>query len=430
MPATPDDHDHASGFGAGDIDAASERIRDHVAHTPLERSARLSRLVGAEVLLKREDLQGVRSYKSRGAFNLMLQLTAAEREAGVVCASAGNHAQGFAKACHDLGISGRIFVPRTTPRQKIDRIRDFGGADVDLVQAGATYDEASAAAVEWARTSGAVNVHPFDDPRTIAGQGTVAREIHDQLGASPDVVVVPVGGGGLLAGMATYFAERSPHTTVVGVEPAGAASLAAALAAGAPVELESIDTFIDGAAVRKAGRLPFEQVGRLGVELRAVDEGRVCTEMLTLYQADGIIAEPAGALAPAAIGPAGGKATIAVEPGSTVVCVVSGGNNDISRYAEVEERSLVYEGLRHYFVVDLPQEPGALRRFLDEVLGPDDDISLFEYVKRSNRETGPAFIGVTLGAPEGLDPLLLRMDASPLDIRRVEPESPLFRIFV
>lgn len=412
------------------IDEAAERIGDHVAHTPLQPSARLSRAVGGTVLLKREDLQQVRSYKARGAFNLMLQLGDDERRAGVVCASAGNHAQGFARACNELGIAGRIFVPRTTPRQKLDRIREFGGDDVVLVQAGSTYDEASAAAAQWASTSGAVNVHPFDDARTIAGQGTVAREIHAQLGADPDVVVVPVGGGGLLAGIAAYFAERAPATTVVGVEPAGAASLAAAVAAGEPVELETIDTFVDGAAVRRAGQLPLHLVREHGVELRAVDEGRVCTEMLTLYQTEGIIAEPAGALAPAAVGAPGGKAVVAVEPGATVVCVISGGNNDISRYAEVEERSLVYEGLRHYFVVDFPQEPGALRRFLDEVLGPDDDISLFEYVKRSNRETGPAFIGVTLGAADGLDPLLARMDASRLDIRRVHPEEPLFRIFV
>lgn len=412
------------------VDAASHRLRHDVVHTPLERSARLSSLVDGEVLLKREDLQVVRSYKIRGAFNAMLQLTDEERAAGVVCASAGNHAQGFAQACSRLRVQGRIFVPRATPRQKTDQIRTFGRDMVELIIGGGSYDEASAAAEEFSRETGAVIIHPFNDERTIAGQGTVAKDLHQQLGVAPDVVVVPVGGGGLLAGIAAYFAEQAPATRVIGVEPEGAASMVAALSAGAPVELETMDRFVDGAAVRIVGQLPYDIVSRLGLEVVTVPEGRAATEMLSLYQVEGIITEPAGAMAASAIGPIGSSAPVVIESGATVVCIVSGGNNDISRYGEVVERSLIHEGLKHYFIVDFPQEPGALRRFLDEVLGPDDDITLFEYIKRSNRETGPAFVGVTLGQKEDLPGLLRRMEDSPIQIEKVSPDSALFRIFI
>ncbi len=406
---------------AADIETAAGRIAGVVTRTPLEPSPRLSALSGTNVLLKREDLQSVRSYKLRGAYNLMAQLTPVERAAGVVCASAGNHAQGVAFACRALGIAGRIYLPRTTPRQKRDRIRAHGGDLVRLTMVGATYDDAADAAAEDATRSGALPVPPFDDLRTIAGQGTVAAEILDQTVERPDVVVVPVGGGGLLAGMVTLLAERAPEVRVVGVEPAGAPSMYAALAAGGPVPLAHLDPFVDGAAVRRVGELPYRVVAEHDVEIRAVNEGAVCTEMLELYQNEGIIAEPAGALASAALSeldlPAGGR----------VVCIVSGGNNDVSRYGEILERSLVHQGLKHYFLVDFPQEPGALRRFLDEVLGPEDDITLFEYVKRNNRETGPALVGLELGAAAGLAPLLDRMAASPMDVERIEPGSAAYR---
>lgn len=415
---------------ATEVEAAAARIADSVITTPLHISERLSESTGATVYLKREDLQAVRSYKIRGAFNFMLQLTAAERARGVVCASAGNHAQGFARACNELDITGTIFVPKTTPRQKIDRIRHFGGEDVEVVIDGSTYDDASDLAKAWSARTGALIVSAFDDPRTIAGQGTIAAEIHAQLPVDPDVIVVPVGGGGVLAGISAYAAEHMPGTTVIGAEPEGAASMIAALASGRPVTLGDIDSFADGAAVRRAGDLTFEIIQHHGVPIEAVPEGRTASEMLDLYQVDGIIAEPAGALASAAIGPEGSDAPITVAPGATVVCLVSGGNNDISRYSEVLERSLVHEGLKHYFIVNFPQEPGALRRFLDEVLGPDDDIALFEYVKRSDRETGPAFVGITLGGPRDLAGLLERMDASPLQIEKVNQDSPLFRMFV
>jgi len=406
------------------VDAAAERLAGVVATTPLEPNARLSELLGAQVWLKREDLQTVRSYKVRGAYNFIAQLDDEARARGVVTASAGNHAQGLAFACAALGVHGRVYLPRTTPRQKRDRIAYLGGKVVEIIVGGDTYDDASAAASADATASGATLVPAFDDPRTIAGQGTVAREVVAQLGRTPDLIVLPVGGGGLLAGAATWLDERHGDVRIVGVEPAGAACMAAAVAAGGPVTLAELDTFVDGAAVRRAGSVTYPLIAKSSAELRVVAEGQVCSEMLALYQSDGIIAEPAGALATAAL------REMAVPPGATVVCVLSGGNNDVSRYAEVVERALIHEGRKHYFLVEFPQEPGALRRFLDEVLGPDDDITLFEYTKRNNRETGPALVGIELSRPEDLEPLLARMQAAPPSIERVEPTSALFRFLL
>ncbi|HEY0575677.1 MAG TPA: threonine ammonia-lyase IlvA [Pseudonocardia sp.] len=418
---------------ADDVDAAANRLRGVIPASPLERNPRLTRRIGAQVWLKREDLLPVRSYKIRGAYNLISQLDPATRGNGVVCASAGNHAQGVAYACARLGVRARVYLPRTTPRQKRDRVAFLGGDVVEVRVVGDTYDDAAKSAVEDTRRTGATLVPAFDDPRTVAGQGTVVRELISQLGRAPDVLVVPVGGGGLLAGTLVYLRERHPEVRVVGVEPAGAACMAAALAAGRPVDLETVDPFVDGAAVRRAGEVTYP-ITRDGVRagaatLTAVGEGMVCVEMLELYQSDGIIAEPAGALATAALVDRAGT-ELDVPPGSTVVCLLSGGNNDVSRYAEVVERALVHEGRKHYFLVDFPQEPGALRRFLDDVLGPDDDITLFEYVKRNNRETGPALVGIELGRPEDLDALLQRMRLAPPHIERVPPNSPLFRFLL
>ncbi|BBY67427.1 L-threonine dehydratase biosynthetic IlvA [Mycolicibacterium helvum] len=394
-----------------------------VSQTPLQYSDRLSQATGAQVYLKREDLQSVRSYKLRGAYNLLRQLSEPEIAAGVVCSSAGNHAQGFALACRSMGVHGRIYVPAKTPKQKRDRIRYHGGEFIELIVGGATYDLAADAALEDVARTGATLVPPFDDPRTMAGQGTIAVEILDQIDGEPDLVVVPVGGGGCIAGITTYLAERTTNTAVLGVEPAGAASMIAALAAGGPVAIEHVDQFVDGAAVKQVGALTYQALAAAGdmVSVTTVDEGAVCTAMLDLYQNEGIIAEPAGALSVAGLLEAG------VEPGSTVVCLISGGNNDVSRYGEVLERSLVHLGLKHYFLVDFPQEPGALRRFLDEVLGPQDDITLFEYVKRNNRETGAALVGVELGSATGLDGLRGRMAASGLHVEALDPGSPAYR---
>ena len=408
---------------AADIDEAAQRISGVVERTPLQLSERLSEATGATVYLKREDLQAVRSYKLRGAYNLLTQLSDEEIAAGVVCSSAGNHAQGFALACRSMGIKGRVYVPAKTPKQKRDRIRYHGRDFIELIAVGATYDMAAAAALDDVSRTGATLVPPYDDLRTMAGQGTIAAEILDQLDAEPDLVIVPVGGGGCIAGMTTYLAERTTNTAVLGVEPAGAASMIAALAAGEPVTLDHVDQFVDGAAVNRAGRLPFTALSAAGdmVSLTVVDEGAVCTAMLDLYQNEGIIAEPAGALSVA------GLLESSVEPGSTVVCLISGGNNDVSRYGEILERSLVHLGLKHYFLVDFPQEPGALRRFLDEVLGAGDDITLFEYVKRNNRETGEALVGIELGSAADFDGLLGRMRASDMHVEALEPGSPAYR---
>ncbi len=408
---------------AADIEDAAQRISGVVSTTPLQFSERLSQITGAQVYLKREDLQAVRSYKLRGAYNLLMQLSPDEKAAGVVCSSAGNHAQGFALACRSMGVHGRVYVPAKTPKQKRDRIRYHGGDFIELIVGGKTYDMAAEAAREDVARTGATLVPPYDDVRTMAGQGTIAVEILDQLGAEPDTVIVPVGGGGCISGITTFLAERTATTSVLGVEPAGAAALVAALANGAPVTLDHVDQFVDGAAVARVGTKPFEALTAAGdmVSITTVDEGAVCTAMLDLYQNEGIIAEPAGALSVAALTEAD------IEPGSTVVCLISGGNNDVSRYGEVLERSLVHLGLKHYFLVDFPQEPGALRRFLDEVLGPNDDITLFEYVKRNNRETGEALVGIEMGSASDLEGLMARMRTSECHVQLLEPGSPTYR---
>lgn len=412
-----------SPLSAVDIDEAAQRISGVVLRSPLQISDRLSDATGATVYLKREDLQPVRSYKLRGAHNLLMQLPADELAAGVVCSSAGNHAQGFAMACRSMGVRGRVYVPGKTPKQKRDRIRYHGGEFIELIVGGPTYDDAAAAALADVARTGATLVPPYDDLRTMAGQGTIAAEILDQLDGEPDLVVVPVGGGGCIAGITTYLVERTTGTSVLGAEPAGAAAMIAALAAGEPVTLDHVDQFVDGAAVNRAGTLPYAALAAAGdmVSMTTVDEGAVCTAMLDLYQNEGIIAEPAGALSVAALMEAD------VEPGSTVVCVISGGNNDVSRYGEVLERSLVHLGLKHYFLVDFPQEPGALRRFLDQILGPNDDITLFEYVKRNNRETGEALVGIELGSAADFEGLLERMRACDVHVESLDPGSAAYR---
>ncbi|ATG52668.1 threonine dehydratase [Brachybacterium vulturis] len=424
---------------APDIEAAAARLAPVLRRTPLQHSERLSELAGVPVWLKREDLQSVRSYKLRGAHLFLDSLDRAAREAGVVAASAGNHAQGVAQACRALGIRGRIYVPGTTPRQKRERITAIGGELVELILIGDTFDDAAEAAADDAERTGATQVPPFDHPLIMAGQGTVALEAAEQLrtehGREMGTMVVPVGGGGLLGGCGAWLRERSPSTRIIGVEPAGAVSMAAAVRAGRPVTLHEMDRFVDGAAVRRVGAGPLRMVQAISPELISVDEGAICTEMLELYQVEGIIAEPAGALTSTAVatgtiehlGRGGHEAADPEEETGDVVVVVSGGNNDVSRYNEIVERSLVHEGLKHYFLVTFPQEPGALRRFLDRVLGPDDDIVLFDYIKRNNREAGPALVGLEIGDREDLEPLMARMAASNMEIERVDPEDPIYR---
>lgn len=422
--ATPADVVHAA-----DIQMAQSRISHVITPTPLQYCPRLSQQYGVEVYLKREDLQDVRSYKIRGAYYGISKLDDTHREAGVVAASAGNHAQGVAYACRAMGIKGKIFVPKPTPKQKRDRIRVHGGDAIELVVSGNTFDEAAQAAREDAQARGATVIEPFNSWDTITGQGTVAAEILSQLasmGKAPETIMVPVGGAGLLAGVLSYVADMSPATRVVGVEPAGAASLAAAREAGEPVTLHTIDPFVDGAAVKRVGDVPFQVVQSHAdrTQLLIADEGAVCTEMLGLYQNEGIIAEPAGALSVAGLEDAD------LAPGSTVVCIISGGNNDVLRYAEVMERSLVHRGVKHYFLVNFPQEAGQLRHFLTDILGEEDDIVLFEYLKKNNRETGAALVGLELARAEDLAPLLERMDASPIECRQLEPGTPEYEYIV
>lgn len=428
--ATPENSDSTfDAVHAADIRFAQGRISSVISPTPLQYCPRLSEKYGVEVYLKREDLQDVRSYKIRGAYFAISRLGPEERAAGVVAASAGNHAQGVAYACRAMGMKGKIFVPKPTPKQKRDRIRVHGGDAIELVVTGNTFDEAAQAAREDAQARGATVIEPFDSRDTVTGQGTVAAEIVAQLasmGKELDTVLVPVGGGGLISGVLSYLADMSPATKVVGVEPSGAASLSAASNAGEPVTLETIDPFVDGAAVKRIGDVPWRifNTHRDATSLYTADEGAVCTEMLELYQNEGIIAEPAGALSVAGLGLA------QLEPGSTAVCIISGGNNDVLRYAEVMERSLVHRGLRHYFLVNFPQEAGQLRHFLNDILGEEDDIVLFEYLKKNNRETGAALVGIELAHAEDLQPLLERMDTSAISCRRLEPGTPEYDYIV
>lgn len=414
---------------ASDVQMAQAKISTVIAPTPLQYCPRLSEKHGIEVYLKREDLQDVRSYKIRGAYFAMSNLADEQRTAGVVAASAGNHAQGVAYACRTMEIDGRIFVPTTTPKQKRDRIKVHGGDFVELVVTGKNFDEAAQAARDDAAARGATMIEPFNARDTMIGQGTVAAEVVTQLtsmGKSPDTIVVPVGGGGLLAGITSYLADMAPRTAIVGVEPTGAPSLQAALANKGPVTLNDVDTFVDGASVKRTGDLNYtvieENLGR--IHLLSADEGAVSTEMLDLYQNEGIIAEPAGALSVA------GLEEMKFAAGSTVVCIISGGNNDVLRYAEIMERSLVHRGLKHYFLVNFPQEPGQLRRFLTDILGPDDDIALFEYLKKNNRETGAALVGVELQKARDLEPLLQRMEESSIECKRLMPGTSEYEFIV
>lgn len=410
---------------AKDIDVAAGVLAKVATKTPLQKSERLSEEVGRPVYLKREDLQICRSFKVRGAYVRMAAMDEDERAAGVVCASAGNHAQGVAYACAHLGIKGTIFLPASTPRQKRKRIATIGGKWVEPVIVGGDFDEANRVAAAAAKEGGKVYVHPYDDPYTIAGQGSIAVDLDSQLPEDTDMILIPVGGGGLIAGMATWLKAHRPGIRIVGVESAGAASMKAALEAGNPVSLERVDSFVDGTAVGRAGDLTYQVVRDLVDDIVVVPEGAVCTEMLDLYHSEGVIAEPAGALASAAA-----RNFLPQIPNGSVVCLVSGGNNDLSRYAEVTERSGRYEGLRHYFLVTFNQEPGALRAFLNDVLSEGEDIIYFQYTKKNNRDTGPALVGIELPDPTDIKGLRRRMAASPLQVQEIDPSSQIFKILV
>ena len=416
------------------IAQASDILSEVVEKTPVMLSERLGDLIGVPVYLKREDMQKCRSFKVRGAYFRMSTLSEEERRRGVVCASAGNHAQGLAYACAQLKVRGTIYLPSNTPKQKRQRIETIGGDWVEQVIVDGTFDRANAQAQEAARHSGRTYVHPYDDPCTIAGQGTIAVELEEQVLSEAAAVLVPVGGGGLLSGIATWIRSRFPNIKIYGVEPTGAASMSAAMEADQIVSLPTVDPFVDGTAVGRAGELPYSIVKELVDDILVVPEGAVCTEMLDLYHSDGVIAEPAGALASAAarmyFSDAEQRNELLGGKEGSIVAVVSGGNNDMTRYAEIMERSLRHEGLRHYFLVTFPQQPGALRSFLEDVLGPGDDIVHFEYTKKNNRDSGPALVGIDLADREDITGLRARMEASPLHVEELRPDSEIYRLVI
>jgi len=371
-----------------DIQEANTRLNSVVTHTPLALNLNLSDRYKADVYLKREDLQIVRSYKIRGAYNKMASLDRSVLGNGIICASAGNHAQGVAYSCQLLGIDGIIVMPSITPKQKIRQVEMFGKGRIEIILFGDTYDDAHGEALRLSNENKITFIHPFDDKKVIEGQGTVALEILQDARKPVDYLFIPIGGGGLAAGVAAVFSTLSPHTRLIGVEPEGAPSMKNSIEHGEVVTLEKIDKFVDGAAVQRVGDLTFPVCRDLLSDVITVPEGKICTTILKLYNEDAIIAEPAGALTISALDFYAEKIT-----GKSVVCIVSGSNNDITRTEEIKERSLLYEGVKHYFIVRFPQRAGALREFVDNVLGPTDDITHFEYSKKSNREKGPAVIG-------------------------------------
>ncbi len=387
--------------------AATARMHGVFDSTPLLQNAHLSSKYGAEIWLKREDLSPVRSYKIRGAFNAMRKVRAADPEQDqFICASAGNHAQGVAYACRHFGVKGTIFMPVTTPEQKIMKTRTFGGENIEIKLTGDYFDDTLAAAKEFCAKVGGHFLAPFDDADVIEGQASVTVEILEQLGRAPDILILPVGGGGLSAGAISYLREAAPATDVWLVEPKGGASLTAAIAAGEPVTLGQVDNFVDGAAVARIGALPFETLRQTPPDhVLTIGENRLCTTLIEMLNVEGIVLEPAGALAVDALKDLGD-----VIRGRTVVCVTSGGNFDFERLPEVKERAQRFSGVKKYMILRLPQRPGALKDFLN-LLGPEDDIARFEYMKKSARNFGSVLIGIETARAENFDALFARLDA-------------------
>lgn len=406
------------------IDAAANAIKSVVLKTPLQHHRKLSEKFHAEIYIKREDLQVVRSYKIRGAYNLMQSLTDAQRSRGVVCASAGNHAQGVAFSCKHLGIKGVIYMPAITPKQKINQVRMFGGDHIEIILIGDTFDECQGHAIDYTRNNNMIFIPPFDHIKVIEGQGTVGKEIFEELGGI-DYIFIPIGGGGLCAGVGQYFKSQSPKTKIIGVEPQGAPSMKAALKAGEPVVLDKIQRFVDGASVKRVGDITFELSKNIITDMLLVPEGKVSTTILQLYNEDAIVAEPAGALSIAALEQYAEQIN-----GKKVVCILSGGNNDIDRMQEIKERSLLYEGLKHYFIVRFAQRPGALKEFVNHILGPNDDIVRFEFIQKNNKETGPALIGIEVKSKEDFNLLIQRMDSYKLNYTLVNQNENLFEYLV
>ena len=407
-----------------DSKAASQRLADVVKHTPLIYNPKLSEKYECEIYLKREDLQIVRSYKLRGAYNMISQLTPEELSRGVVCASAGNHAQGVAFSCDKLGTKGVIFMPEITPRQKVKQTEMFGNGSVELVLVGDTFDDCLMEALAYTKEHNMTFIPPFDNYSIIEGQGTVGVEILEDL-PGVEVVIMPIGGGGLAAGVGSYLKNEIPNIQLIGVEPEGAPSMLKAFEHGGPITLPEINRFVDGASVKRVGNLTYELCTKVLDNMLLVAEGKICTTILKLYNEDAIVVEPAGALSVAVLDACKDKIK-----GKTVVCVISGGNNDIERMQEIKEKSLLYEGLKHYFIVRFPQRPGALKLFVNNVLGPHDDITRFEFIKKTNKENGPALVGIELTHRADYDALVQRMKEFKFEIIELNNDKTLFEYLV
>jgi threonine dehydratase len=403
-----------------DFHKAAQRLKKIAYRTPLMLNHNLSRRYHCQVYLKREDLQVVRSYKLRGAFNMLSSLPSEQLENGVVCASAGNHAQGFAYSCKKLNLKGVVFMPVVTPKQKINQTKMFGDENIEIILDGDTYDDCAVAARKYTESNHMTFIPPFDDLRIIEGQGTVGVEILDEQ-SETDFLFIPVGGGGLCSGVGSYFKTYSPKTKIIGLEPEGAPSMYKALEAGHPVTLENIDRFVDGAAVKRVGDITFSICKEVLDDMRLVPEGKVCSTILKMYNEDAIVVEPAGALSIAALDYYADQIK-----GKTVVCIVSGSNNDIDRMPEIKERSLQYEGLKHYFLIRFVQRPGALKEFLDNVLGPTDDITRFEYMQKTNKEAGPALVGIELQSRHDYEVLLAKMNKYHINYTELNKNDTLF----
>lgn len=408
-----------------DVEKAAENLSAVIQRTPLYRSEILSEQYECEVFLKREDLQKVRSYKIRGAYNKMASLSREELVRGVVCASAGNHAQGVALSCRLMEVPGIIYMPNTTPHQKVEKVEFFGRSFVDIHLVGDTFDDAYRLAIEDARVHQKQFIHPFDDPYIIAGQATVGLEILEDAPGPIDYLFLPIGGGGLASGVGSVFKTKSPQTRIIGLEPEGAPAMYESLRRGHLINLEKIDPFVDGAAVRQVGEHTFAISKEVLDDIHLIPEGKVCSTILKLYNEEAIVVEPAGALSISSL-----DAYKYQIKGKRVVCVVSGGNNDITRMEEIKEKSLIYEGLKHYFIINFPQRAGALRDFLNNVLGPTDDISYFEYVKKTSREWGPAIVGIELQKVEDYAGLADRMKHNDIDFQHLNDDSTLFELLI
>jgi threonine dehydratase len=404
---------------------AKVRLRGVAEFTPLSYNYRLSEQYESRVLLKREDMQVVRSYKIRGAYNKMATTPKEDLAGGVVCASAGNHAQGVAFACQKMKVHGKIYMPSVTPKQKVKKVKRFGKEWVEVVLVGDTFDDAYAEAIADANEHEKVFIHPFDDPRIIEGQGTVGLEILESESDPIDYVFVPIGGGGLSSGLGSCFKQLSPHTKIIGVEPEGAPAMYESLKSNEIVHLSHIDSFVDGAAVKKVGHHNFHIAKQVLDDIVLIPEGKVCSTILHLYNEEGIVVEPAGALTVAALDTYKDKLK-----DKTVVCVLSGSNNDITRTEEIKERALLYEGLKHYFVIRFPQRAGALRDFLNNVLGPNDDITYFEYTKKHNRGSGPALVGIQVPEREDYQALIDRMEKHNINYQTLNDSKMLFDLLI